>query len=167
MKNISKFALLAGLLVMNTTVNGFFQCMPKKEWIEKIIQKKEDENWKFFEEIRIIKQGEDSLNITEKILDPGKYRFVIVSDTKQYTRLAGQYNLCKSGCKEFVIDVISFKYGTKITFKYDKEFSLRLKNPMVYAYNKQDISLNHFLFLAHLPITIKIYKNVRYEGATL
>ena len=31
-KNISKFVMLASLLVMNTTANSFYQCVPKKSW---------------------------------------------------------------------------------------------------------------------------------------
>lgn len=37
-KNISKIALLAGLLTINSSANSFYQCVPKKAWVEEIVK---------------------------------------------------------------------------------------------------------------------------------
>ncbi len=77
---ISKLALLAGLLVMNTTANSFYQCVPKKEWVEKIIKEEEDKKWRYGKsiEIMMIPDASMSANVT---LGTGLYKFVVEPDS--------------------------------------------------------------------------------------
>ena len=37
-KNISKFAILSSFLIVTTTANSFYQCVPKKEWIYETVK---------------------------------------------------------------------------------------------------------------------------------
>ncbi len=51
MKNnkINKFILLAGLLTINSNANSFYQCVPKKEWVENILKSSSFVNVKYKE----------------------------------------------------------------------------------------------------------------------
>ncbi len=76
-KNISKFALLVSLLTINTTANSFYQCVPKKdyiqnkEWVKGIIKEEEDKKWKLIKEIKLKDRGSisDLAVIDEEVLD--------------------------------------------------------------------------------------------------
>ncbi len=70
---ISKLALLAGLLVMNTTANSFYQCVPKKSWkrIAYLTPQSKQEEFK-------------------QLLESGKYKVTIaggggLAETKEFT----------------------------------------------------------------------------------
>ena len=84
-KNIGKAILFASLLMINTNANGFHQCVPKKEWVEKIIKEKEEKKWSLYKEIKITrrddnKEKQDIEKIRMNDLPNGHYvKFVAVS----------------------------------------------------------------------------------------
>ena len=71
MKNISKFALLASLLTINTTANSFYQCVPKKKWVEKIVR--DGINNSYWTEIIHLTPKSDLSEFTKE-LSAGRYR---------------------------------------------------------------------------------------------
>ena len=67
---ISKLALLTGLLMINTSTKGFYQCVPKKDWLINFIQNNQRKIW-----IKVIDlQITSPLDKFKGFLEPGYYR---------------------------------------------------------------------------------------------
>ncbi len=67
---ISKLALLTGLLIINTNTKGFYQCVPKEDWLIYFVRKHQGTEWVKVLDLQI----SSPLDKFKGYLEPGRYR---------------------------------------------------------------------------------------------